>query len=254
MALTAEQRTRYDRNLRIPALGTAGQERIGAGRVAVIGLGGLGSPAALYLAAAGVGTLALFDADRVELSNLQRQILHATRDIGRSKSESALDTVSGLNPEIEVKSSIARVTRDNAGELVSGYDVIVEASDNFETKFLLNDVCLERETPLATAGILALSGQAQFIVPGRVPCLRCVQPEPPRGVPSTAEQGVLGAVPGILGSLQAMEVLRYLAGMWEPLPGGAGYLHSVDGENMRLRSLRITRRRDCRCAPLWSKS
>jgi molybdopterin/thiamine biosynthesis adenylyltransferase len=254
MTLTAEQRTRYDRNLRIPGLGAAGQERIGAGRVAVIGLGGLGSPAALYLAAAGVGTLGLFDADRVELSNLQRQILHSTRDIGRSKSESAVETVTRLNPEIEVKGSIARVTPENVDELIADYDVVVEASDNFETKFLLNDACLDRETPLATAGILALSGQAQFVVPGRVPCLRCVRPAPPRGVPTTSKQGVLGAVPGILGSLQAMEVLRYLAGIWEPLPGGESYLHRVDGENMRLRSLRIARRRDCRCAPLWLRS
>ena len=254
MSLTAEQRTRYERNLLIPGVGSEGQERISSAAVAVVGLGGLGSPVALYLTAAGVGRLGLIDSDRVELSNLQRQVLHTTEDIGRFKPESAAETLTALNPDVKLALSTERVTRDNATELLAGYDVVVEASDNFETKFLINDVCLESGTPFATAGILAMSGQGQFVVPGATPCLRCAMPEIPPGVPTTSELGVLGTVPGILGSLQAMEVLRYLAGVWRPQRDGAGYLHIVDGDGMRLRSLGVTRRRNCRCAPLWREA
>ncbi len=252
MALTDEQRERYARNLLIPGIGETGQERLAAARVCVVGLGGLGSPASLYLAAAGVGTLGLVDSDEVELSNLQRQVLHATDHIGRAKVNSAAETVARLNPEVCVQKIEARLTEDNARSLLSVFDVVVEASDNFETKFLINDVCLELKKPFATAGILALSGQAQFVVPGQSPCLRCAVPNAPEGVPTTAELGGLGAVAGILGSLEAMEVVRWIVGLWKPREDGSGPLHSIDGDTMRLRTLSLPRRRDCRCEPAWS--
>lgn len=253
MVLTAERQERYERNLLVEGFGEAGQERLAAARVAVVGLGGLGSPVALYLAAAGVGRLGLIDPDRVELSNLQRQVLHATSDVGMPKTESAGAAIHVLNPEVQTETIADRVTPANAADLVSPYDLVVEATDDLETKFLINDVCLELRKPFATAGILALSGQAQFVVPGQSPCLRCAVVEIPQGVPTTSERGVLGAVPGILGSVQALEVIRYLAGLWAPLPGGAGYLHSVDGDTMRLRSLRLAPRAGCRCAQLWDE-
>jgi adenylyltransferase/sulfurtransferase len=252
LALTDEQRERYARNLLIPGLGEEGQQRLAAASVGVLGLGGLGSPAALYLAAAGVGTLGLIDPDVVELSNLQRQVLHGMEDIGRAKVDSAADTIARLNPEARVQKVQARLTDTNAGDVLSAFDAVVEAADNFETKFLLNDVCLELKKPFATAGILALSGQAQFVVPGQSPCLRCAVPNVPEGVPTTAQLGVLGAVPGILGSLEALEVVRWIAGLWKPHEDGSGSLHSVDGDTMRLRTLNLPRRERCRCAPAWS--
>lgn len=253
MSLGQEQRVRYERNLLIPGFGEPAQERLGNARVAVVGLGGLGSPVAFYLAAAGVGTLGLIDSDAVELSNLQRQVIHSTADLGRPKADTAAERVAALNPEVRVETHCNRLTEDNARQLLSVYDVVVEATDNFESKFLINDACLDLKRPFATAGILALSGQALFVVPGKTPCLRCVLPEPPEGVPTTADQGVLGAVPGILGSVQAMEVIRWLAGLWKPVCNGVGSLHSVEGDTMRLRTLSITRRAECRCASLWNQ-
>lgn len=252
MSLSPEERERYARNLLIPEFGTDGQERLKAARVCVAGLGGLGSPAAYYLAAAGVGTLGLLDSDRLELSNLQRQVLHGTPDLGRLKAESADERIRNLNPEIALQTIAVRLSPDNAGDILSAYDVVVEASDNFETKFLINDVCIDRRVPFATAGILSMSGQAHFVVPGQTPCLRCLVPNVPEGVPTTSELGVLGAVPGILGSLEALEVIRYLVGLWRPQPDGRGLLHAVDGGVMQLKTLRVPRRPACRCASLWS--
>ena len=243
---------RYRRNLLIPGFGEQGQERLGRTRVAVVGLGGLGSPVSLYLAAAGVGTLGLFDSDAVELSNLQRQVLHDTTRLGMRKADSAAAALKALNPEVAIHVHVVRVTAENARALLAPYDAVVEATDNFESKFLLNDVCLDLRKPLATAGILALSGHAMFVVPGCSPCLRCVSPDIPRGVPTTAEQGVLGAVPGILGSVEALEIIRWAAGLWDGRADGRGLLHSVDGRTMRLATLRVPRRKDCRCAALWS--
>jgi adenylyltransferase/sulfurtransferase len=253
VALTEQQRERYSRNLLIPEVGEAGQERLRAASVLVVGLGGLGSPAALYLTAAGVGTLGLLDSDKVELSNLQRQVLHNTHRLGQEKTLSAMALLQDLNPEVALRPLTTRLTPENADAFFAGYDVILEASDNFETKYLVNDACLRTGKPFATAGILGLSGHALFVVPGRSPCLRCVAPSEPEGVPTTAELGVLGAVPGMLGSLEAMEIIRFLCGC----PGaaeGAGKLHSVDGQAMRLTTIRITRRNGCLCAPLWSST
>ncbi len=254
VSLTDEQRLRYDRNLKIPGIGDVGQEKLLRSRVLIVGLGGLGSPVALYLAAAGVGTLGLLDFDNVDLTNLQRQLLHHTKRLGWQKTVSAAETLAPLNPDVQLRTHVLRLTRDTAGDLLADYDVVVECSDNFDTKYTVNDLCVEAGKPFATAGILALSGQAMFVVPGKSPCLRCAVPDVPQGVPTTAELGVLGAVPGILGSLEAMEVIRYLVGLWTPLPEGCGHLHSVHGDSMRLVTLRLPRRPDCRCAPLWNST
>jgi molybdopterin-synthase adenylyltransferase len=252
MPLTENQRVRYARNLRIPGFGESGQQRLSGARVLIVGLGGLGSPAAFYLAAAGVGTLGLLDSDYVELSNLQRQILHTTPRLDQSKIVSAAKTLEALNPDVRLETFQARLTPANAAQWIGNYDAVVEACDNFDAKFLINDVCLDLKKPFATAGILAMSGQAQFVVPGHTACLRCTMPAVPEGVPTTQELGVLGAVPGILGSVEAMEVIRWLTGFWRPQADGAGWLHSVDGETMRLRTMRVPRGTDCPCGRLWN--
>lgn len=241
---------RYLRNLAIPGFGEQGQARLGSGRVLVAGLGGLGSPAAFYLAAAGVGTLGLLDSDVVEESNLQRQLLHTTRDVGRPKIDSAADAIGALNPDVTVEPIGVRLTAGNAAGLIEGYDAVVEASDNFPTKFIINDACVRLGKPFATAGILCLSGQAQFVVPGATACLRCTVAEPP--VPPEGVPGVLGAAPGVLGSLEAMEVIRWLAGLWLPQRDGAALLHCLDGDAMRLKTLRVLPRQGCACGA-WSK-
>jgi adenylyltransferase/sulfurtransferase len=247
MPLTPEQRTRYERNLLIPGIGEAGQERLAAARVAIVGLGGLGSPVGYYLAAAGVGTLGLFDSDVVELSNLQRQVLHSTPRLGRTKIDSAAETLTALNPDVTVHTSQVRISRENADDILSPYDAVVEATDNFESKYVINDACVQLRKPFATAGILAMSGQALFVVPGQTPCLRCAVPHAPQGVPTTGQLGVLGAVPGILGSVEAMEIIRWIVGQWTPQADGSGRLHRVDGDTMRLHTMRIPRRANCRC-------
>jgi len=236
----------------VPGFGEAGQQRLAGARVLIVGLGGLGSPAAYYLAAAGVGALGLMDPDPVEVSNLQRQILHATPDVGRSKTSSTVETLAALNPAVALERIEERLDSANARDVMGRFDVVVEASDNFETKFLVNDACLELEKPFATAGILAVSGQAQFVAPGRTACLRCALPEIPQDVPTTAQLGVLGPVPGVLGSLEALEVIRWIVGLWCEPEDGAGRLHALDGETMQLRTLRVPRRKDCRCAALWN--
>ncbi len=250
--LTSEEHARYERNLLIPGFGEEAQQRLANARVCVVGLGGLGSPAALYLAAAGVGTLGLIDSDRVDLSNLQRQVIHNTNDIGRLKVESAAEKIAALNPGVTVQCVPQRLTLDNAQGICAAYDVVVEATDNFEAKYLINDICLLLKKPFATAGILSLSGQGLFAVPGKTACLRCAVHEPPRNVPTTAQLGVLGAVPGMLGSLEVLETLRYLVGQWTPREDGAALLHTVEGHGVRLRTMPLPRRSDCRCAVLWA--
>jgi len=241
---------RYLRNVAIPGFGEQGQARLASSRVLVAGLGGLGSPAAYYLAAAGVGTLGLLDSDVVEESNLQRQLLHGTPDIGRAKTDSAAEAITALNPNVKIHLIRERITAGNARDLIRDYDVVVEASDNFPTKFLINDACVGLRKPFATAGILGLSGQAQFVAPGLTACLRCAVPEPPQ--PPDGVPGVLGAAPGVMGSLEAMEVIRWLAGLWKPHRDGAALLHCLDGDSMRLKTLRVLPRRGCACGA-WSK-
>jgi molybdopterin-synthase adenylyltransferase len=226
-----DQFRRYARHIVLAEVGGKGQARLLASRVLVVGAGGLGSPAALYLAAAGVGTLGLCDDDVVDLSNLQRQILHGTKDVGRAKVESGRDAVARVNPDVHVRLHPLRITAANAAETIAGYDVVVDGSDNFDTKFLLNDVAVARGVPLVIGGILRFSGQVMTVLP-RSACYRCVFEEaPPPGLaPACQEAGVLGAVAGVVGSLQAVEVVKVLLGcgapyadrilVWDALPGG----------------------------------
>lgn len=252
--LNQEQRERYQRNILIPGFGESGQQRLLNASVCIVGLGGLGSPVAFYLAAAGVGRLGLIDSDILELSNLQRQVLHTTERLGMSKAHSAEITLRALNPELILETAQVRVTEENAVDLFSEYDFVVEATDNFEAKFLINDACLTCRKPFTTAGILALSGQMMFVVPGKTPCLRCAVPEEPQGVPTTGELGVLGAIPGVLGSLEALAAIRFLAGLWDPARDGSGDVFSMDGELLRWQATRLPRNPSCPCATLWSAS
>lgn len=230
--LTPEQLERYNRQLVIPEIGQAGQDKLLAAKALIVGVGGLGSPCAYYLAAAGVGTIGLVDADAVELSNLQRQILHTTADLGRAKVESGAAKLRALNPDVSIEAQTIRVKPDNVFGTIDPYDVIVDASDNFGTKYLLNDACHLRGKPLVHAGILAFSGQMMTIVPGRGACLRCAFPEPPPpgSAPTPKEAGVLGAVPGVVGAMQAAEAIKLMLGVGATVTGALLTYSALTGE------------------------
>ncbi|WP_027718041.1 HesA/MoeB/ThiF family protein [Desulfovirgula thermocuniculi] len=214
------EKGRYHYNILLAGVGEEGQKKLLASSVLLVGAGGLGSPAAYYLAAAGVGRLGLVDPDVVELSNLQRQILHRTADVGRLKVESAREKLLALNPEIEVEVFAARFSPENAASLVGRYDVVIDCTDNFAARFLLNETCLALGRPFVYGGVLAYAGQVMTVVPGKGPCLRCIFPqEPGPEAPSTRELGVLGAVPGVIGALQATEAVKYLLGLGDLLVG-----------------------------------
>jgi adenylyltransferase/sulfurtransferase len=235
---------RYARHLVIPEVGLAGQERLKAGRVVVVGAGGLGSPVILYLAAAGVGTLGVLDHDAVDESNLQRQVLHATPDVGRPKVASAADRVRALNPHVAVEARETRLTAANALALLAPYDVVVDGSDNFATRYVVNDACVLLGRPLVHGAVHRFDGQASvFAVPGG-PCYRCLHAEPPAPgtVANCAEAGVLGVLPGLVGLVQATEVLKLLLGVGDPL---VGRILLVDGLGMRFHEVRVAR--DPRC-------
>ncbi|MCS6900593.1 MAG: molybdopterin-synthase adenylyltransferase MoeB, partial [Myxococcales bacterium] len=238
------QRLRYERHLRLPEVGEEGQARLLRAKVLLLGAGGLGSPAALYLAAAGVGTLGLVDEDRVELSNLQRQILHTTAQVGRRKVESAEEAIRGLNPEVEVILFPERLTQRNVDRIFESFDLVVDGCDNFPTRYLVNDASLLHKKPVIHGSIFRFEGQATTFLPWRGPCYRCLFPEPPLPhlVPSCAEAGVLGVLPGVIGVIQATEVIKYLLGRGELL---VGRLLTYDGLSMRFRELRYERDRRC---------
>lgn len=245
MSNPAADLIRYARHLTLPGVGVAGQEKLRAARVLVVGVGGLGSPAALYLAAAGVGTLGLVDADQVDLTNLQRQIIHGTGAIGRSKLESAADRLTDLNPTTRLELHPVRLSSGNAADLISGYDVVLDGSDNFPTRYLVNDACILGGKPFVYGSILRFEGQVSvFGAPGG-PCYRCLfsEPPPPDLVPNCAEAGVLGVLPGVVGTLQATEVLKLVLGIGEPL---IGRLLLYDGLAARTREIAL--RRDPSCA------
>jgi molybdopterin/thiamine biosynthesis adenylyltransferase/rhodanese-related sulfurtransferase len=235
---------RYSRHLLLPEVGVAGQERLGAARVLLIGAGGLGSPAALYLAAAGVGTIGLVDFDAVDVTNLQRQILHGTAMVGRSKLESATARLGDLNPHVRVVPHAVRLSSANARAIIAQYDVVVDGSDNFPTRYLVNDACVLERRPLVYGSIFRFDGQASVFDATRGPCYRCLYPEPPPPglVPSCAEGGVLGVLPGIIGSIQALEAIKLVLGIGDPL---VGRLVLVDALRFRIREL--TLRKDPAC-------
>ena len=219
--LTPAERRRYHRNVLVPQVGAAGQERIRAARVLVVGAGGLGSSAALHLAAAGVGRLGIIDSDSVEISNLQRQILHRTADVGRAKTDSARETLTALNPDVEVLALPLRLTGANAPQVLRGWDVVVDGTDNFPARYLLGDACALLGVPLVHGAVMRTHGQVAVFDAARGPCYRCLHPDPPSPgrVPSGAEAGVLGVLPGIIGSMQAAEALKLVIGGARPLIG-----------------------------------
>jgi adenylyltransferase/sulfurtransferase len=245
IALSRDDFSRYSRHLILPEVGADGQRRIQAARVLCIGAGGLGSPAALYLAAAGVGTLGLIDADRVDASNLQRQILYGTDDIGKEKLAAAQSRLRDLNPEMQIILHAARLTSANATEIIAPYDVIIDGSDNFPTRYLSNDVCVFARKPNIYGSVFRFDGQASVFAPHLGgPCYRCLFPEPPPpgAAPSCAEAGVLGVLPGIIGLIQATEALKLIIGAGESL---AGRLLHFDALKMKFREFNL--RRDPQC-------
>jgi len=245
VSLTREETARYSRHLIMPEVTTDGQRRLKAARVLCIGAGGLGSPAALYLAAAGVGTIGIVDFDEVDLSNLQRQILHGTKDVGRSKLESAQDRLRDINPEIEIELHQCRFSSENASKIVSEYDVVVDGSDNFATRYLSNDVCVFASKPNVYGSVFRFEGQTTVFAPYLGgPCYRCLFPEPPPpdSVPNCAQAGVLGVLPGIIGTLQAVEAIKLIVGIGEPL---IGRLLHFDALKVKFRELNL--RRDPQC-------
>ena len=241
---TEEQIRRYSRQIILSQVGGKGQRKLLASKVLVVGAGGLGSPAALYLAAAGVGTLGLVDFDVVDLSNLHRQILHHTGDVGRPKTESAAETLRALNPDVSLAPHRERLTAENCLDLLEPYDVIVEGSDNFPTKYLVNDACVLLGKPLVLGAVYQFEGQAAVFHADDGPCYRCIFPDPPppNAVPSCQEAGVLGVVPGIIGSIQATETLKLLLGIGETL---TGRLLVFDALHMSFMDVEMKRNADC---------
>lgn len=241
---TAEEIKRYGRQLIMPEVGVEGQRRIKEAKVLVVGVGGLGSPVSLYLAAAGVGSLGLLDFDKVDESNLQRQVIFSTPDVGKKKVEAAKDRIQKLNPYVEVKTHDTQINSENALNIIRDYEIVVDATDNFPTRYLLNDACVLLGKPLIYGSIFRFDGQVSVFYPRRGPCYRCLYPEPPPPglIPSCAEGGVLGVLPGIVGALQAAEVLKLAIGIGEPL---IGRLLLVDALTMSFRELRINRDKAC---------
>ncbi len=230
---TEEQVLRYSRHIILPGIGGEGQRKLLDAKVLCVGAGGLGSPIAMYLAAAGVGTLGIVDFDRVDLTNLQRQLLHDTDDVGRSKVESAVDRLHGLNPGIKVVPHDTMLTSDNAFEIMGQYDIVIDGSDNFPVRYLVNDACQMLGKPLVYGSIYQFEGQASVFMPGQeTPCYRCLfpQPPPPGAVPSCAEAGVFGVLPGIIGSIQAVEAIKLIIGKGDPLVGRLLLFDALDME------------------------
>jgi sulfur-carrier protein adenylyltransferase/sulfurtransferase len=242
-SLSAQERERYQRHLSLEEIGDAGQERLKAARVLVVGAGGLGSPAALYLAAAGCGTLGLVDGDRVELSNLQRQVLFDSSDIGQLKAVRGAEHLAALNPDIRVNAHPLELTAANVRELFAQYHLILDGTDRLAAHYLINDACVLLQRPLVAAAIHRFEGQLLTYLPGRGPCYRCAFPQGEEAVVANcATAGVLGVLPGVLGTLQATEAIKLITGIGAPL---IGRLLTYDALQMRFSEYRLERRRDC---------
>jgi thiazole biosynthesis adenylyltransferase ThiF len=244
MAFTNEQLERYSRHIILKQIGVKGQKKISAAKVLIIGAGGLGAPVALYLAAAGVGTIGIADADVVDLSNLQRQVIHTTPDVGTPKVESAANKMRAINPDVTVKTYQEFVSSYNIMDLIEPYDFIIDGTDNFPAKFLINDACVLAGKPFSHAGIIRFSGQLMTYVPGEGPCYRCVfqTPPPADAVPTCSQAGVIGAMGGVIGSLQAMEAIKYITDTGDLL---TGRLMTFDALKMQFRTVKIPRDPEC---------
>ena len=242
--LTQEQITRYSRHILLKEVGVPGQQRLTEGKVLVIGAGGLGSPIALYLAAAGVGTIGIADADRVDLSNLQRQVIHATADLGRAKVLSAAEKMVAVNPEVNVITHETWICAENIAAIIADYDFVIDATDNFAAKFLINDACVLAGKPYSHGGILQFDGQTFTVAPGTSPCYRCIFPEPPPKdvIPTCSRAGVIGVLPGVIGTLQATEAIKYLLGAGDLL---TGRLLTYNALRMRFREIPVKKNARC---------
>lgn len=242
-ALTPYQVQRYSRHIIMPQVGSNGQRKLLDAKVLIVGAGGLGSPIAVYLALAGVGTIGIVDFDTVDVTNLQRQILHFNDDVGRSKLESAIETLKSYNPDVNAVAHEGPITSENALEIVTSYDVIVNGADNFPARYLVNDAAYFSDKPLVDGSILMFDGNATVFVPGQG-CYRCLFPEPPPPgeVPSCSEAGVLGMLPGLVGTIQAAETVKLIMGIGESL---VGQLLLIDALDMDFRTVKLRRRPDC---------
>lgn len=244
MAFTNEQLERYSRHIILQEVGVKGQKKLLNASVLIIGAGGLGAPAALYLAAAGVGTIGIVDADEVDLSNLQRQVIHTTNDVGKAKVKSAAETMEAINPDVTVKIYRTFVDSSNIMDLIKDYDFIIDGTDNFPAKFLINDACVMAEKPFSHAGIIRFKGQLMTYVPGEGPCYRCVfkNPPPKDAVPTCKQAGVIGAMGGVIGSLQAMEAIKYIIGKGDLL---TGKLLTYDALKMEFHTIKLPKDDHC---------
>lgn len=244
MALNEQQIERYSRHIILEQVGGSGQEKLLSSKVLIIGAGGLGSPAALYLAAAGVGTIGIMDGDRVDLTNLQRQIIHHTCDVGVEKALSAENTIREINPDVTVKTYHQLARANNIRGIIKHYDFVIDGTDNFAAKFLINDACYFERRPFSHAGILRFDGQLMTIIPGTTTCYRCVfnSPPPANAGPSCSQAGVLGVLPGVVGSLQATEAVKYLLGIGQLL---TDKLLTYDALTMNFRMVNLKRNLNC---------
>ncbi len=238
MEFSKEQLERYSRHINLKEVGEEGQKKLLNSKVLIIGAGGLGSPVAMYLSASGVGTIGIADNDEVDLSNLQRQIIHSTADLGRAKVISAKESMENINPDITVNTYHTLVTKENIMELIENYDFIMDCSDNFETKFLINDACVIAGKPFSHAGIIRFQGQLMTYVPGKGACYRCVFKNPPekKDAPNCKQLGIIGAMAGVIGSLQALEAIKYIIGEGDLL---TGYLLTYDALKMEFRKIKL---------------
>jgi adenylyltransferase/sulfurtransferase len=242
--LREDQIERYSRQIILPNVGGKGQEELLAAKVLIIGAGGLGSPAALYLASAGIGTIGIIDSDKVELNNLQRQIIHSIKDVSRSKAESARDRINAINEDVKVTTYNLRLTSENILDIIKDYDIVVDGSDNFPTRYLVNDACVLSKKPLSHGGIFRFDGQAITIIPGESACYRCLfaLPPPTGLVPSCQEAGILGAVAGVIGTIQANEVLKFVLGLGNLLTGKLLVFDALDSS---FRKVKVPKDRGC---------